>query len=523
MSKEHEQLIASFLSGEDVAEALLQACRNDPQLLVKLADHAVVDRLLAFQPYNENENLFAAEVRQRLESKEDESFVHDVHLQLQKEKRRKPIFFIRLAAAACVVISLTLFLKAPDFMPGSDLAQLTSSRDAVWKTQALENGDSLKKGLISLNQGYSEITMNNGVRLILEAPIELELKSLDLIKVNHGRLVARVPKPAIGFTVLTPSSEVVDLGTEFGISVDDKGASEVHVLDGEVKARPLQQKTFSNLVVNEGMAIDENQQVTLIQSNPSKFRRALPGRSSENPNYLHWSCDGEERVLECGGTGIYGQFYPGEFKALEGGEGPTYQNGQFGEALYLNGKDAYVTTDFPGIGGNHPRTVAFWTKVPRDFTFDNGYAMLGWGLMEKGSAWQVSPNPTPGEGPLGRLRIGTKSAQVIGTTDLRDNRWHHVAIVMYGGDEADVSTHILMYVDGRLEKTSIKSVAKISTQLDHPSSRPLMFGRNLRFVDDSENVGENFFRGWLDEIYIFDTALEQEKIQSLMESNGLPN
>ena len=314
---------------------------------------------------------------------------------------------------------------------------------------------------------------------------------------------------------------MVDLGTEFGISVDGKGASEVHVLDGEVKARPLQQKTFSNLVVNEGMAIDENQLITLIQSNPSKFRRALPGRSAENPNYLHWSCNGNEGVLECGGTGIYGQFYPGELKALEDGEGPIYQNGQFGEALYFNGKDAYVTTDFPGIGGNHPRTVTFWTKVPRDFSLDNGYGILSWGMFEEGAAWQISPNPKQEEGPLGRLRIGTHPALVIGTTDLRDNRWHHVAIVMYGGDEADVSTHILMYVDGRLEKTSIKSIAKISTQLDHPSSRPLMFGRNLEFEDDSEDMSVKFFRGWLDEVYIFDTALEQEKIRALMNSNRL--
>jgi hypothetical protein len=92
---------------------------------------------------------------------------------------------------------------------------------------------------------------------------------------------------------------------------------------------------------------------------------------------------------------------------------------------------------------------------------------------------------------------------------------------MYGGNDADVSTHILLYVDGRLEKTPIKSVARISTQLNHPASRPLMFGRNLDFEDDSENMPVKFFRGWLDEIYIFDTALEQEKIQSLMDSNHL--
>lgn len=515
MNKEFEKLTAAYLAGEDVAEALLQACREQPKLLKELAELVAVERLLDLHATDEGSAVFAAEVRQRLESPENESFVRNVHVQLKKESRKKIIRFVRYAAAASLAIAGLFFFRDS----ANDLAKLTSSTNATWESQTLEQGDLLGKGMLSLVSGYSEITLNNGVRLILEAPIEVELKSVDLVRVVRGQLVARVPKPAIGFTVLTPNSEVVDLGTEFGISVKENGTSEVHVLDGEVKARPLQQKEFSNLVKDEGMAVDAHWQITLIKSNPEKFRRALPGRSADHPEFLHWSCDAGSKRVECAGTGIDGKFYPGELKALGGGDEPAYQNGQFGDALYFNGASAYVETDFPGIGGTQPRTVAFWAKIPSDFSVHNGYGMVGWGLMKYASAWQISPNPAEQEGPLGRLRVGAMDAPVIGTTDLRDNRWHHIAVVMYGGDEADLSTHVLLYVDGKLEKTSVKSIARIETQLDHEASRPLMMGRNMAFSRDTQSLPDRFFKGWLDEVYIFDTALDQQKIRSLMELN----
>ena len=109
---------------------------------------------------------------------------------------------------------------------------------------------------------------------------------------------------------------------------------------------------------------------------------------------------------------------------------------------------------------------------------------------------------------------------VIGTTDLRDDEWHHVAIVMYGGEDAEVSTHILIYIDGQLEKTSKKSVAKIRTNLTGKKSKSLTIGRNLGFSGGRHP--NKFFKGSLDELFIFDTALSDEQIRSLMNTNSLP-
>ena len=57
-------------------------------------------------------------------------------------------------------------------------------------------------------------------------------------ELRRGRLTARVPQPATGFALLSPHGKLIDLGTEFGVSVDDAGAADVVVFAGQVKASP---------------------------------------------------------------------------------------------------------------------------------------------------------------------------------------------------------------------------------------------------------------------------------------------
>jgi hypothetical protein len=509
LTPEQDKLIAAFLEGEAASSELLAECKKDPAVLKRVTDLVATDRLLQLISPEESEELFEAELRARLEAKQDTRFNEDVRRGLTRSRRTRIQWKTAFAIAACLAFAGFLFMM---LRPEPSVGQIIATRDVLWGDTVFQPGDHIQENQLKIIAGYSEVLLRSGVTLILEGPVELEFLSDNEIFLREGLLVADVPERAIGFTVDTPNSKVVDLGTVFAMSVSQSGDSEVHVLQGEVKARPLNGKHFTHLIENEALMIDAEQQVKAIRSDPDRFRRALPGRSASNPEFLHWSFDSESTVAACGGSGINGEFFPGKLMGFDGGVGPLYQSGQFGKALYFNGVDAYVATDFPGIGGTRPRTIAFWTKIPKDFSIHNGYGIMGWGLFKQGAGWQISPNPTAEEGPLGRLRI-------IGTTDLRDNRWHHIAIVMYGGEKADLSTHVLLYVDGNLEKTSIKSVAHIDTELKHPDSVPLMFGRNLRFTADEAELADRFFKGWIDEVFIFDTALEQNQIRHLLQTN----
>ncbi len=92
---------------------------------------------------------------------------------------------------------------------------------------------------LRLERGLAEIEFDCGARVILQGPAGLELLSGSSARLLQGILTAHVPPRAKGFTVLTPHNKVVDLGTEFGLAVDEAGAATVRVFTGEVQAFPL--------------------------------------------------------------------------------------------------------------------------------------------------------------------------------------------------------------------------------------------------------------------------------------------
>ncbi len=71
----------------------------------------------------------------------------------------------------------------------------------------------------------------------IEGPASWQLSSDQRLQLDSGKLVAQVPKACVGFTVVTPTAEVVDLGTEFGVEVDSQGATQLHVIRGRVELK----------------------------------------------------------------------------------------------------------------------------------------------------------------------------------------------------------------------------------------------------------------------------------------------
>jgi hypothetical protein len=94
---------------------------------------------------------------------------------------------------------------------------------------------------------------------------------------------------------------------------------------------------------------------------------------------------------------------------------------------------------------------------------------------------------------------------------------------MYGGQQPDISTHVLLYLDGRLESTARKAVREIYTDTHSDKARSVWLGRNL---DPAGYRKEwKFYRGCADEVYIFNTALSQSQVLGLMQYNhyaGMP-
>jgi ferric-dicitrate binding protein FerR (iron transport regulator) len=509
---EQRQLLARACADElspDEASRLLEACRRDPELLAELGRVTVVQRLLAHNQLYPDDGTFVREVSQRL---------------APAPAARRSVFRRRWPWAAAAALAAAGLWLAGDRGPD---ARVTRVEAVVWThpQASTRAGDPVAGQRLNLAGGLAEVTFARGARMLVEGPAELEVRGPQHAFLHQGRAVIRLPVGTRGFVLESPRGPLVDQGTEFAVNVGASGDTEVHVLEGRVEARPGGPGPALNLTRDQAARLMPGN-IERFSADAAGFVTDLPSLVPASVGFLHWSFDeGSGTASINRGQGLGQQGAAARLLTFPaGGRGPTWVQGQFGHGLSFNGRDDFVEGEFTGIGGTRARTVAFWVKVPRDFRTTEGYAIVNWGTMEQtGRAWQISINPMEKEGPLGRLRLGVNRGWVVGTTDLRDDRWHHCAVVMYGGHRPDAGTHILLYVDGELEPAGRKAVMEIRTATDTARAHNLWLGRNLNYEQLNWKVdGGPFFRGCLDEFFVFDAALDQERIRFLMKHNRLP-
>ena len=117
------------------------------------------------------------------------------------------------------------------------IGQVVSLLNVKWSAGAaeyrewsrLDVGDS-----IQIEAGVVELMLDNSTEIKLEGPADFCLQSLSKAVLSNGNLVARCGPEAVGFKVVSPDVNVVDLGTEFGVSVRSGQHTDVVVYDGEV-------------------------------------------------------------------------------------------------------------------------------------------------------------------------------------------------------------------------------------------------------------------------------------------------
>ncbi len=107
--------------------------------------------------------------------------------------------------------------------------------EARWPAdqKALGEGESLGAETLRLEAGVAEIQFYSGATMVVEGPAEIAFKSAWEATCLEGAVRMRVPPAARGFRLHGPETEIVDLGTEFGLQVRD-GAAHVEVIDGEI-------------------------------------------------------------------------------------------------------------------------------------------------------------------------------------------------------------------------------------------------------------------------------------------------
>src|SRR5690606_34293963 len=119
------------------------------------------------------------------------------------------------------------------------VALISSSEGIRWSSRmdhAPEAGAIQPGEILEMESGRVELTLSQGVTLQIDGRSRWAIEAGNRATLHLGRMVAKVPPQAVGFTVDTPTARVVDLGTEFEVVVNDAGNSSIHVMQGEVLA-----------------------------------------------------------------------------------------------------------------------------------------------------------------------------------------------------------------------------------------------------------------------------------------------
>jgi len=132
---------------------------------------------------------------------------------------------------------------------------------------------------IHLQSGLLQITFGSGASVILEGPAMLVVDARGAGSLQHGKLVATVPRQAIGFTITTPSARIVDLGTKFGVAVDGNRETKVFVLKGSVAvSSPAPSPEFAafNLFAGESARVGNLAgMISLGDVDPAQFTTSM--------------------------------------------------------------------------------------------------------------------------------------------------------------------------------------------------------------------------------------------------------
>ena len=162
----------------------------------------------------------------------------------------------------------------------------------------------------ALASGLMEITYTTGAKVILQGPCTYEVDSAAGGFLSLGKLTARVetkgkaeggrrraeirnpksevriplPPSSFPFVVRTPTAIVTDLGTEFGVEVDEQGRTESHVFAGEVRVERADAKDGAGqttvLYAGQTARCDERRGIAVpaAPGNVDRFVRSLrPG------------------------------------------------------------------------------------------------------------------------------------------------------------------------------------------------------------------------------------------------------
>ena len=459
--------------------------------------------------------------------------------------------WLLIAASVLFVVAATLLWRSQAIGPQRIAKAATSqpspailgrSAACVWADgmTPLRVGQDIAAGtMISIKSGLAQIVFENGAEIVLKGPCQLRVENSMLCRLFSGNVSAEVPHGAAGFTIRGPSSEVIDLGTRFGYSVGAAGESEVHVFQGEVISRELDEEGD---VVGDEIRLKTNQailfpgqqrQAQRLAANEAKFTlevKPLWRRDRIEPLVVDrklalWlraehgvQTDRKDRVIAwqdiaLGSNRISNDAFQPDFKAR-----PGYVLDAFGgrPAVRFDGIRDYLTTTPMTTSDNQTIVVVFQLAEPNGNSGRTGGQIINYNgppsrylpdvnspgvlqLGEKIDTWDGPASSIAAKAFVGRGSNRTNVSAGVVVSEPLGYQKPHVAVYVYSNAENSAR----LYVDGQ-------QVAE--------ASAPTKVAVTSRKVIGKHGIFDQwYFHGDLGEVMIFNAALRPVEIKVLSE------
>ena len=409
--------------------------------------------------------------------------------------------------------------------PRPYVAQLTQAVDCVWakSEQATRLGLPIRSGRrLALQEGLIEISFFDGARLAAHGPTVLELKSSDSAVLVSGEVRVRADVNAVGFTLLTSRVAVVDMGTEFGVRVDDAGRAQVDVFEGQVLAQVMGPAgtVRENIPIAEGRAVRFDQKAHAVSSHladspyvvdlaelPGGYQRwrAYSDSLACDPDLVAYYTfeDQQSGDLRLQNHSLQGSLLDGHVVHAQWAQGRWPDKG----ALEFRSRDDRVLIDLPGEFD--VLSLATWVRLdesartPDSLLHSDGHVWDNPGVIH----WMVHPQQQTlfAFVDADKRLANCYSGVVIQTNE--STQWHHFVVVF--DKTLGTVTH---YFDGSMAS---------GQSIERP--RSLQIGNAQIGNSSIENPQDDrHLTGLMDELMIFQRALSAAEVR-YMHTMGRPD
>lgn len=167
--------------------------------------------------------------------------------------------------------------------------------------------------------------------------------------------------------------------------------------------------------------------------------------------------------------------------------------GKFGKALKLAKADAVEIKGYKGVTGTRPRTVTAWIKT----TQTSGDIVL-WGTNDSGKQFRFGHI-------RGRIGFTPYGGYYYMKEYTKDDKWHHVAVVIMEADLPNIYDDVRLYLDG--EVAEIDDIGLLGLL-------PIETGDEL-----DVRIGGGY-EGLIDDVRIYDRALTIDEVKAIYDGKS---